>query len=225
MPPPAMKNHFVAFLDILGFKEMVESDMRGQSDTYMSKLFKCHQSAAQIFANDPSTQVSQFSDSIVISRPFSIESFEIFADHIAQYQLLLLQEGLVCRGGVAVNKHFSNGSFTFSAGLIEAYRLESRLARYPRVVVSNDVMDLIFPVRKAPPKYLIQEDDGLHFIDYLGRDLRRRRQFSASLTQVVGELLKNKDPNVREKGLWLAAYADAVLGTSLSIPKFVGVRV
>lgn len=225
MSTPAMKNHFVAFLDILGFKEMVESDMRGQSDAYMSKLFRCHQSAAQIFGNDPSTQLSQFSDSIVISRPFSIESFELFVGHIAQYQLLLLDEGLICRGGVAVNKHFSNGSFTFSAGLIEAYRLESRLARYPRVIVSDDVMGLIFPVRSGPPKYLIQEDDGLHFIDYLGRDLRKRRQLSTALALVVGDLLRSKDPGVREKGLWLAAYSDAVLGTSLGTPKFIGGRV
>jgi len=220
-----LKQHFVAFLDILGFKEMVESDLKGQSNKHLSKLFKCHQSAAQIFHDGPDCQISQFSDSIVISKPFAAESFEWFAIRIAQYQQLLLREELLCRGGIAVNKHFSNGSFTFSAGLIDAYRVESRAARYPRVVISPDVMDLIFPGRTVPPSFLIQEDDGLYFVDYIGLDLRKRRQLEISIGRIVAELLQTGDAAVKEKGLWLAAYSDAVLGTELAIPRFRGRRI
>lgn len=224
-PSIELRQHYVAFLDILGFKDMVESDMEGQSSTYLSKLFTCHQSAAPIFRDGPDCQISQFSDSIVISKPFAADSFEWFAIRIARYQQLLLNEGLLCRGGVAVNKHFSNGSFTFSAGLIEAYRVESKNARYPRVVISPDVMDLLFPDRAALPTFLVEEDDGLFFIDYIGFDLRKRRQLTSSIGEIVSNLLKNKDSSVREKGLWLAAYSDAVLGSELSVPKFRGGRI
>lgn len=225
MPPLELTQHFVAFLDILGFKEMVESDTKGQNNVYLSKLFKCHQSAAQIFHDAPDCQISQFSDSIVISKPFAAESFERFAVRIAQYQQLLLNEHMLCRGGIAVNKHFSNGSFTFSAGLIEAYRVESKTARYPRVVVSPEVMELIFPDKVVPPSILVLEDDGLYFVDYIGADLRKHRQLRTSVTTVVTSLLMSPDSAVREKGLWLAAYSDAVLGTALSLPKFRGRKI
>jgi hypothetical protein len=223
--PIELKQHFVAFLDILGFKEMVEADMMGQNNVNLAKLFKCHQSAAQIFHDGPDCQIRQFSDSIVISKPFAADSFEWFAIRIAQYQRLLLSEQMLCRGGIAVNKHFSNDSFTFSAGLIEAYKVESKTARYPRVVVSPEVMELIFPDRTAFPSFLVQEDDGLYFVDYIGLDLRKRSRLTKSIVAVVNALLTSADSAVREKGLWLAAYSDAVLGTSLSLPKFRGRKI
>ena len=121
----------------------------------------------------------------------------------------------------------ANGSFTFSAGLIDAYRIESGSARYPRVVIDPDVMDLIFPGSQLVPAYLIQEDDGLFFIDYIGLTKNHRpKTLTASINNVVGSLLASHQPSsVREKGLWLAHYSDSILETSLKLPKFSGKRV
>lgn len=216
-----LKQHYVAFLDVLGFKEMVQSDILGDKHLFLSKLFKCHQSAAQIFSDDPNCSITQFSDSIVVSKPYDVDSFKWFATRVAEYQRLLLDEELICRGGIAVNKHFSNGSFTFSAGLIAAYNVESKTARYPRVVISPEVMDLVFPERKPLPSFLVEEDDGLLFIDYIGLTSRTRpKKLTVAINNIVSKLLNSTIPSVREKGLWLAAYSDATLGTSLSLPKF-----
>jgi len=221
-----LKLHYVAFLDILGFKEMVRHDTLGEEHQYLSLLFKCHQSAAQIFSDDPECLVTQFSDSIVVSKPYEPSTFQWFATRVAEYQRLLLDEQLLCRGGVAIGKHFSNGSFTFSAGLITAYSVESQAARYPRVVISPDVMELLFPDRKFLPNFLILEDDGLAFIDYIGLTVRKKpKKLESSISDVVAKLLNNTTPSVREKGLWLAAYSDAILGTTLSRPKFIGSKV
>jgi hypothetical protein len=217
------KQHFVAFLDVLGFSEMVRADTENESQDYLARLFRCHQSAANIFSDHPDCAITQFSDSIVVSKPYNAGAFQWFAKRVAEYQRLLLDEGLLCRGGVAVNKHFSNGSFTFSAGLIVAYQVESKSARYPRVVISRDVLDLVFPNIAKTPRYLIEEDDGLFFIDYLGLTKNSRPQkLVKSVETVVQTLLRNSDSSVREKGLWLAAYADSVLNTSLAVPKFRG---
>ncbi len=221
-----LKQHYVAFLDVLGFKEMVQSDMIGNNHQYLSKLFRCHQSAAKIFQDDPNCLITQFSDSIVVSKPYDAESFMWFATRVAEYQRLLLDEELLCRGGIAVDKHFSNGSFTFSAGLIEAYRVESRTARYPRVVISPEVMELIYPRKILLPSFLVEEDDGLLFVDYIGLTLRKRpKKLATSITNVVTRLLSSDEPSVREKGLWLASYSDATMGTSLKLPRFRGNRI
>ena len=200
--------------------------MVSDNHPFLSKLFKCHQSAAHIFSDDPNCSITQFSDSIVISKPYDAGSFSWFATRVAEYQRLLLDEELLCRGGIAVNKHFSNGSFTFSAGLIEAYSVESKAAKYPRVVISPEVMELVFPERKKIPSFLVEEDDGLLFIDYIGLTCRvRPKTLATSVSNKVKELLESNIPTVREKGLWLAAYSDSILGTSLKLPKFRGGKI
>lgn len=220
-----MKIHFVAFLDILGFKVLVDKEVRTGSGEYLEKLLRCHQKCADIFKPDPTLSIIQFSDSIVISRPYDASQFIPFITSIAQYQRYLLDEKLLCRGGVAVNQHFTNGNFTFSAGLIDAYEVESKLARYPRVVIAPDLIDLIYPNGMSSVE-IVREDDGLHFIDYIG--VTKNRQpilLKNAIREVVGSLKNSEIPSVREKGIWFANYSDAILRTSHTPPKFEGGRV
>ncbi len=220
-----MKIHYVAFLDILGFKSMVAREVESGDGAYLEKLFRCHEKCMDIFKSDPSLTIIQFSDSIVISRPYEAGEFRGFVSRIAQYQRYLLDEELLCRGGIAVNQHFTNGTFTFSAGLIDAYTVESTTARFPRVVISPDVIDLVCPDKNTPLE-LLREDDGLYFIDYLGiTKAQRPKSLSKTLENIVGDLSRSKHSSVREKGIWLANYSDALLGTNLTPQKFSGGRV
>ncbi|MCF1487186.1 hypothetical protein N5E96_23935 [Pseudomonas mosselii] len=220
-----MKIHYVAFLDILGFKELVGREVRDGSGLYLDKLLRCHRKCTEIFNGDSGLSIVQFSDSVVITKPYDAADFRGFVSLIADYQRYLLDEELLCRGGVAVNQHFSNGSFTFSAGLIDAYTVESTAARYPRVVVSSDVIDLVCPEGKVPIE-LVREDDGLYFVDYLGiTKSKRPAHLTRSVKNVVSSLERSKVPSVREKGIWLAGYSDAVLGTDYAPSRFRGGRV
>ncbi|MBN8628891.1 MAG: hypothetical protein J0M17_25745 [Planctomycetes bacterium] len=222
-----LRHHFVAFLDVLGFSEMVAADIGDDKQYFLGKLFRCHQSAANIFRDDPNCTITQFSDSIVVAQPYDAKNFEWFVKRVAEYQRLLLDEELLCRGGISVNKHFSNGSFTFSAGLIAAYQVESRLARYPRVVISQDVLELVLPKtsRTRLPRALMREDDGLVFVDYIGHTQRKRpKKLRGAVGKIVGRLANREEPSVKEKALWLAAYSDAVLKTKLRRPRFTDLR-
>lgn len=218
-----LKQHYVAFLDILGFSEMVLSDVGSENQPNLTRLFRCHQGAASIFKDDPNCTVTQFSDSIVVAKPFDKNGFDWFVSKVAEYQRLLLDEGLICRGGIVVNKHFSNGSFTFSAGIIDAYQIESTIARYLRVVISRDLIELIFPDQYEYSKFLIKEDDGLVFVDYLGSFRERdSEKLISSVYDVINRLMISKVSSLKEKGIWLSNYSDAVLGTKLTPSKFVG---
>lgn len=220
-----MKIHFVAFLDILGFKALVDKEVRSGSGEYLEKLLRCHQKCAEIFKPDPTLSIIQFSDSIVISRPYDASQFIPFVSSIAEYQRYLLDEQLLCRGGVAVNQHFTNGTFTFSAGLIDAYDVESKSARYPRVVIAPDVIDLVYP-NGTPSIEIVKEDDGLYFIDYIGVTKKRQpRLLKNAIRDIVNSLKDSDTPSIREKGIWLANYSDAILRTNHTPPKFEGGRV
>jgi len=218
-----LRLHFVAFLDVLGFKHMVNAPSEKIRQENLTKLFRCHQSASVVFRDDANCSIIQFSDSIVITIPYDSSKFEWFASRIGDYQRLLLDEQLLCRGGIAYGEHFSNGSFTFSSGLIEAYKVESESSRYPRVVVSPELIKLIYPDNIGIPSCLIHEDDGFIFVDYLGLTHRKRpKHLSRSIEALVNNLMKNPEPSVREKGLWLANYSDAIFDSKHTPPKFTG---
>lgn len=215
------ENHFVAFLDILGFSEMVRYDSTSSDKKYLEKLYKCHQSASHIFSTDLRCTITQFSDSILLATPYSSEKFDWFIRNIAEYQRFLLNENLLCRGGIAINKHFNNGSFTFSAGLIDAYFVESKIAKYPRVVISKDVIDLIFPEGTKKPNTIIKEDDGMYFIDFLGLTKRKKpKLLNSKIQEIIEDLSKSNMASVKEKSSWLAAYSDYRLKTSFSKTRF-----
>ena len=70
-----LRQHFVAFLDILGFSDMVREDVKQLSRNHLQKLYRCHQLAPSVFCNDPGLTVTQFSDSIMSKRTREIRHF------------------------------------------------------------------------------------------------------------------------------------------------------
>ena len=138
-----LKNYLVAFIDILGFKEMVkhDSEVPDGKQKFINILYELHLETKKIKDSNSEIQVFQFSDSVVISIPYSATRFIDFCEIVSNYQYRLFLSGILCRGGVSYGKHFSSDSFLFSTGMIHAYLIESREAITPRVVISRDLMD------------------------------------------------------------------------------------
>jgi hypothetical protein len=211
---------FVAYLDILGFSEISNSIAADPGGGVLNALYRCHQNAAAIVSADATFSTAQFSDSIVVACTFAPTKLAKFCRVVADLQLFYLKEGFLCRGGVAQGMHYSSGSFLVSSGLVEAHKLEKSTARFPRVVVSKDLYDLVgeSALRGAP---LAKEDDGVYFIDYLGRiSSRRKASVVRAVQSKVTECFSNSSNSVQEKGVWLANYSDFRLGTSFSRARF-----
>lgn len=220
MPNAAFVESYVAFLDILGFSEIVSRVVSDDSADDLERLYKCHQASGGLIGHDPSIQITQFSDSIVISRPFEQSYFSKFIDVVYKYQRLLLGERFLCRGGVSRGRHFANGSFMMSAGLVSAYLLERDRARYPRVAVSEDLLTLVGKENFRLAK-LLSEDDGVVFVDYLrGGDQRSRLRLERAAKDCISTCRSHASSGVKEKGVWLAAYTDRSLGTLFSEDRF-----
>lgn len=216
-----LESHFVAFIDLLGFSEMVRADCESSHEPkYLDLLYTAHLRAAALFSKDLDSGLTQFSDSIVLSRPFDLPSLSNFISTIAIWQRSLLLDGLLCRGGVTFGKHFVKDRFLFSKGLIDAYRIESTQAKYPRIVVSENLLQLAQPTVDIGALNLIREEDGISFIDYLEIDNQDEKdKFNTSIQGVIAAS-RSSDSSVQEKMRWLAWYADHKLGTNLSGPRF-----
>ncbi|TCP12457.1 hypothetical protein EV683_10951 [Crenobacter luteus] len=217
----ALELNFVAFIDLLGFSEMVLHDCKQPPGKrkYVEKLKQIHDETAKVFS-EKGYQITQFSDSIVISAPFNNEknSFGSFVTEIADYQYRLFLAGFLCRGGVAHGKHFIDGTFLFSDGLIGAYHLESSRARFPRIILSDDLLDLVFPDKTIPSEiYILEESDGIKFIDYFKE--RNVTEVEGKVASLLSQTVTSD--NVREKYYWLGNYFDHVFSKTISHPRFV----
>jgi hypothetical protein len=216
-----LASHFVAFIDILGFSEMVRSDCESSnSPKHLELLYDSHVRASALLGKDLETGLIQFSDSIVFSRPFDLPSLGGFISAVATLQRSMFCDGLLCRGGITFGKHFVKDRFMFSKGLIDAYHLESLLAKYPRIVVSENLLELANPTIDIAGLKVMREEDGVAFVDYLSHNKGEDEDKLVAVTQKIIADSKDAGAAVQEKMRWLARYADHKLGSHFSGPRF-----
>src|SRR5438105_1445070 len=73
-----------------------------------------------------------------------------------------LDIGMLVRGGVTIGKLYHSGGVVFGEALVDAYRLESRVAIYPRIAVSSRIYSHL-PNRER----IAQDTDGIWYLKYL----------------------------------------------------------
>ncbi len=208
--------YFVAFIDILGFSKMVEDDIHSESTVFLEKLFRVYRKSKEMISGE--CNITQFSDSIIISRRYAREKFKSFIEVVSMYQKMLLEEKLLCRGGIAFGRHFQDADFVFSEALIKAYYIECTEAKYPRIVISNDLIDLV-DISDLTGSELIRENDNTVFVNYLNVvDDEERKLILESLRDLYAQYQSNS--KIRAKLLWLLQYADYVFKTNHAPPKF-----
>ena len=144
------EERLVAFVDILGFKELVYDSVK--SDAVMDKIYEAMQTILDVKKVEGSLSnleigrtyqatVTTFSDSIIISYLLGSYGnlFRILLD-IIHLQLALAYQGILIRGGIAIGKAYHDGEIVFGPAMNEAYELESLCAKYPRIIVKQDTL-------------------------------------------------------------------------------------
>lgn len=96
-------------------------------------------------------------------------------DSIAGYQLAMAREGYFVRGGLSVGDLFMDQYLAYGPALLEAYKIESEIARDPRIVVCPKTRRLIErhftfyhqPQHAPQNTYFLLDSDGQIFVHYL----------------------------------------------------------
>ena len=73
-----------------------------------------------------------------------------------------LDLGMLARGGLTIGKLHHSGGVVFGEAMVDAYRLESRVAIYPRIAVSSRIYSIL-PKRER----IAQDTDGIWYLKYL----------------------------------------------------------
>lgn len=187
----------VAFLDILGFKnkvldsetnpEILEKIIQSSKIVNTIASEKLKMSGDSIEQRAIQIRGRFFSDSLVFflrKNPSDITEL-FFIIRFIQDQLW--ERDICLRGSVVIGQMYwseSDDKITVGTGIINAYRCESKVAIYPRIVVSDCLYKYIEeksiqakPFGKPPSMNLTelirQDADGLHFIDLLNPKIVR----------------------------------------------------
>lgn len=177
--PAIYHTRYVLYLDILGFREIVnniEADgVNGREllDTVL-KIINDFILEKEITNNTSEMQgdkprYTQFSDCLVISTANNAVGLKSILTRVMDLPMRLMQKGVFVRGAVVKGLLLHNRDHLLGSGLIKAYEMESRLAKYPRVLISRDVYDdAATLVEESMSQWLgdicRRDADGLYFV-------------------------------------------------------------
>lgn len=124
----AYKRSVVTFLDVLGFRHIVESEKTPKITTMLDHLTQM--AAEPVGPAGEDTEVLSFSDSVVRVRP--VESSSVYdallyeVQDIAAAQWSLLEAGMLIRGGVTVGDVATGPGRVFGPAFIRAMISKTR---------------------------------------------------------------------------------------------------
>lgn len=101
---------------------------------------------------------SQFSDNVVMSVPAVEGASKMLVPIVMQLCQQLLKDGFYPRGGIAVGPLVHLPRVVYGQGLVDAFLLESTVAKVPRIVIGPGALDAVGPFVKA-------DSDGLDYLD------------------------------------------------------------
>lgn len=231
-PTDYYDERFVAFIDILGFSDVINKTT--DSFAEYKKIKKVLDEIVGIWKDNYYGDVARygvfrdvtvFSDSIVISYPLknSIGGglFHILVD-LVHLCIHFLAKDIFIRGGVAYGKVYHDERICFGPAMISAYKLENEMAIFPRIIVDGLALKkgIQFPGIANTPEMegeyianlLMRDNDSLLYLDYLSQvqefnDIYSYKEFIIRVKEYLEKHLSlNYSIKVRQKYLWFANY-------------------
>lgn len=216
----AYNNHYIAFLDILGFKNLVY----GQYGDFGSLVIKSKMELLSHLNENFKrfdTSVMLMSDSIVVSIKEDVpDALVKFLYTVSEINGML--NGSVLRGAISFGSLYHKNNIVFGPAFISAYQLQEHEAVYPRIIIKPSVIRTISKISEhneyLMKNYFLLDDDKEIFFDYLSflRDIEYLH-LGRGLNGVVGGLTyaimlnflsspAKVDKSVAEKYEWLLKY-------------------
>ncbi len=188
----------VVFLDILGFKnKVIESLTSSKAIKQIAELleyieaFNTANGVNEFISNKNiidlpklgltesdikqianQIQILQFSDSLVITLPYTdcdfIKKISLITYNLAYLICKLAMSNFFIRGGIAIGKIYHKRNVLFGPALLEAYGLESKYAIYPRVILSKGIENKLqkFGTINCVP-CIKRDGDGWLYVDFI----------------------------------------------------------
>lgn len=152
----------VAFIDILGFKNIIENTENDRKN--LDKLYLMYREiidsvnklneAKTMLKNRETINFSDYllaiseceitlvSDSIFIS--INPEGYDELMKMLRSFQFRMSHDGYFLRGGITFGDVIHKSEMIFGPAVVKAYELESHHADYPRIIITTETITEIF---------------------------------------------------------------------------------
>lgn len=222
------ENRIVLFLDILGFKKIIEETEDKNEEDVNKTLFlidtiKEMKEVVNVNSSSTSKNVTQFSDSIVVSfAENDVTEIKNFFYDLQRLVAKLLARGILCRGAISYGKLYHKNDLVFGPALVDAYETESQAALYPRIILDQSLLDIMkyqysfrdsHEYRKVlfnsdVQSYLKIDSDDKLYIDYFTGSMRfftdeELFEVYANLRRIIINGLRYKNPGIKIKYGWM----------------------
>lgn len=201
---------FVFFIDILGFKNLVETsnnpiEIKQKIDLLKNDFYEQNKKHFLEY------EITQVSDCIILS--FSIN------DKFKMYPMLLIisyvqanafiKHKLLFRGAGTYGDIIHDKNYLFGKGYQKALGLESEFAKFPRIIIDKkSFQEIKRQDEKASCMELLKEDGDFYYIDFINNELcgddsvDDKINFLNQCGKIIKENLQH-EKNILKKYNWL----------------------
>ena len=223
------EDRICCFIDILGFARRVEETISpdGSDATQdieaIADALECIRITLDIDRPEDRIEyeVTQFSDSVVVSFSATAESGVFYALlYILWVQINLVLRGILIRGGIARGRLIHTDKFLFGPAMVDAYKLESEKANFPRVILDKGIVQAgveahgehHFPEHEESSilSIISEDEDKFFYIDYITKAKTELDDpecdypdYLSNLRNIISIGLNEPDKGIVQKYEWM----------------------
>lgn len=199
-------NHIIAYLDILGAKQMICNDSNFNFLNLLNMFMEdaIEESGGGIFKHKEGIYIKIFSDNILLAIELKEndeqrdDKITLLFNIVANIYNEILRYGYLMRGAIVEGDFFHNDIIVYGKALVEAVNLEEKKAIYPRILVQKELS-------KSLQHYLLQDRDGLYILNIFQlSEYFDHLSFKLELLKIL-EQYKDKD-HIKVKIMWMIKY-------------------
>ena len=158
---------YVAFLDMLGFSNLVQQS--GSDPSAHARVLEAIERLKETACDNPKTGMisTYFSDCIVLSCDRSPRGLNDMLRSLTMIAENLLVVDVLVRGGLAMGAMHHDRQLMFGPAMLDAYRMESKEVGHPTVLIAPEVQADIKAAGLEP--YMVRDDGEAehHYLHYL----------------------------------------------------------
>jgi len=212
------ENRFIAYLDILGYESHIAkigvsglANVLNESIKQSKEMITYFQKANEERSDNYDFDIKVFSDNFFFCTKKDWFGLALLSS-LVQGGLML--SGILVRGSICYGEIYFSEDFVCGKGLIDAYKLESEIAIYPRIIIDSSYFDSVEKISTSNldrlQKLSRKSGDGYEFLDYMRRCLGDDRLVSDFLNvqkkHVEDNLKETENNRVKQKYQWLKNY-------------------
>ena len=209
--------YYIASIDLLGVKDILRFD---EADIHLNSIYNIFHSWFRIIKDDISfdpkqLEIKAFSDNLVLAiKSDTCRAADKLLDTVAYMCFHFLRNGYKPRGGITKGNVYIDDVFVWGKGLLDAYKMESEDAIYPRILIDDCVLEDTSS-HCIETLVSVDEIDDKKILNYFRCFGRSTESWSADIDSIIVRLRKELEgldienkQSIIEKLKWLISFAE-----------------